>query len=670
MPYVRAGRQRPWSLREGLLLADRFILDHPAVESIRSATWRAYDRAAGGQVALKVFDLRYDAGADLANGRGELDGAAWWRPQLPVEDLCAEVPLIAAALEDRGVRFHGSHRHRTLRLFAWDWHSQTSVWTQPVGPSATGIKDLLGIGLHASISLADLHSQGLLHGNIKPTSLMLGGDGKLLLGDHLGGRARQPASLDTRPLSNSDIEMLALDEDYDVHMLVATLIRLGGTEWDPACRVDWMSILRDFRLRLEPSQDRTRRRADALDDVMRVFGDVVDRHKRSPSAADIETILGSALARVPAPELPIAVAPSDRRAMSALVGPGRRPLPTGTFICINRAPVLPEDAVSAFEDRSLYEQPPLEVVDLLGWGGFALVYRCFWHHIGRMVAAKELYPRSARRVADGSLVSDGSQFEQQKVACYTWEGLNCAALTGNEAFVDFYERGSGEVRFPLFPANPPPTIVPTLWALPSHGTIIVITELAPGAPIQRVVSESGPVDYGTALQALRTTVENLSWLADFGVGHRDLRPSNVMLDPVWGDAYLLDFGLARAKQEDDGDQADDLVGLGRLIDFSLGGPDRAAGRRSPRERRLDDLIAACCSTAAAGLSMGDLRGTVAGLVDEFADRPPFAGRRTAHERRALCGGWRRMPPRSQKVTANLSGGLGGDQAARHLTELG
>lgn len=647
MPYVRAGRQRPWSLKEGLLLADRFILDRPAVESVRCATWHAYDRSTGGHVALKVFDRRFDAGLIEPVRRSDLDGPGWWRPQVPIEDLCTELPGIAAALSDRGVGFHGSYRHRSLALFAWDWHTQTSIWSQPVGPSVTGIKDLVGIGLHVSVALADLHALKLCHGNVKPTSFIVGGNGKILLGDHLGGRARQPSSLDLRPPSKSDTETLVLDAGYDLYTLVTSLIRLAGVDWDAGAPREWPSIIRDFRARVNRQlpTDVAGRAAGALDPVLHVFGQVLDAEQVSPSAAELEKVLGTALARIPAPELAIAVAPADRHAMSALIGPGRKPLSTGTFICVDRPPVLPEDAARAFEDESLYEQPPLEVVDVLGWGGFALVYRCFWHNIGRMVAAKELYPRSVRRTKDGSLVADDpDSFDRLRTSCYAWEGLNCAALTGNEAFVDFYERESGESRFPVFPADPPATIVPTLWALPSHGTVIVITELAPGTPLLKVVSESGPVDAGTAVQVLSTMLENLSWLRDFGVVHQDCSPSNVVVDPVWGDAYLLDFGLAGRAEADSEVSQGDLVGLGRLIDFARGGPERPTGTGPRREQRLDELVS---TMRHAGLgdepSIHEIREAVDALVEEFADHWLFGERARAREAGSLCGGWRRYP---------------------------
>jgi hypothetical protein len=186
-------RQRPWSLKEGLLLADRFILDRPAVESVRCATWHAYDRSTGGHVALKVFDRRFDAGLIEPVRRSDLDGPGRRRPQAPIEDLYTELPRIAATLSDRGVGFHGSYRHRSLPLFAWDWHTQTSIWSQPLSRSVTVIKDLVGIGLHVSVALADLHALELCHGNVTPTSFIVGGNGKILLGDHIGGRACQPS---------------------------------------------------------------------------------------------------------------------------------------------------------------------------------------------------------------------------------------------------------------------------------------------------------------------------------------------------------------------------------------------------------------------------------------------------------------------------------------------
>ena len=118
--------------------------------------------------------------------------------------------------------YRRSYQHRSLVLSAGDWHNRTSVWTQPVGAPVTRIKDLLGIGPHGAVSLADLHAVGLCHGNIKPTSFILGGNSKVLISNHLAGRARQPQTLDLRPPSDIDIESVTLDEGYDVYTLVRT----------------------------------------------------------------------------------------------------------------------------------------------------------------------------------------------------------------------------------------------------------------------------------------------------------------------------------------------------------------------------------------------------------------------------------------------------------------
>jgi serine/threonine protein kinase len=68
----------------------------------------------------------------------------------------------------------------------------------------------------------------------------------------------------------------------------------------------------------------------------------------------------------------------------------------------------------------------------------------------------------------------------------------------------------------------------------------------------------------------------LEYAAGQGVLHRDVKPSNLLLD-VWGSVWLTDFGLAKATGTADLTGPGDLLGTLRYM-----APERFAGRADGR----------------------------------------------------------------------------------------
>ena len=71
----------------------------------------------------------------------------------------------------------------------------------------------------------------------------------------------------------------------------------------------------------------------------------------------------------------------------------------------------------------------------------------------------------------------------------------------------------------------------------------LVMELIDGADLGRIVREGGPLTIEAACEAGRQTSEALAAAHGGGVVHRDVKPSNIMLD-CHGRVRLLDFGLA------------------------------------------------------------------------------------------------------------------------------
>jgi tetratricopeptide (TPR) repeat protein len=104
----------------------------------------------------------------------------------------------------------------------------------------------------------------------------------------------------------------------------------------------------------------------------------------------------------------------------------------------------------------------------------------------------------------------------------------------------------------------------------------------PGAPRTRGPGSATPLSdphrpYAKSVAHLGVQVaEALEYAAGQGVLHRDVKPSNLLLD-VWGTVWLTDFGLAKASGTPDLTRPGDLLGTLRYM-----APERFAGRADVR----------------------------------------------------------------------------------------
>ena len=93
--------------------------------------------------------------------------------------------------------------------------------------------------------------------------------------------------------------------------------------------------------------------------------------------------------------------------------------------------------------------------------------------------------------------------------------------------------------------------------------------------------------------------EALEYANRQGILHRDVKPSNLLLDPK-GNVWVADFGLAKAADAEDITHSGDIVGTVRYM-----APERFAGEVRRAERRL---CAGLEPLRAAGLAAGVRRG--------------------------------------------------------------
>jgi serine/threonine protein kinase len=176
--------------------------------------------------------------------------------------------------------------------------------------------------------------------------------------------------------------------------------------------------------------------------------------------------------------------------------------------------------------------PPASLRDyriesVLGEGGMGTVYRAVHTRLGRPVALKLL---TARRRLDPEA---GARFEREM-------------------------RAIGALRHPH--------IVQATDAGEVDGVPYLVMELLDGRDLSRIVHERGPMSVADACEAIRQAALGLQHAHEYGLVHRDVKPSNLMLTSD-GTIKLLDLGLARSVGLGcDEPSGGTVVGTGELTD--------------------------------------------------------------------------------------------------------
>jgi serine/threonine protein kinase len=145
-----------------------------------------------------------------------------------------------------------------------------------------------------------------------------------------------------------------------------------------------------------------------------------------------------------------------------------------------------------------------EIVERLGGGGMAVVYRAVQQPLGREVALKALSPE----------------------------------LFQDEGFVKRFETEAKTLA-----KLDHPNILPIYDFEVTEGVAFLTMPLIRGGTLRDILNR-GPLDTLTAWRYLREIGDGLQHAHDAGIVHRDLKPTNVLVHSD-GRAMLADFGLAR-----------------------------------------------------------------------------------------------------------------------------
>ena len=149
-----------------------------------------------------------------------------------------------------------------------------------------------------------------------------------------------------------------------------------------------------------------------------------------------------------------------------------------------------------------------EIIDELGRGASAVVYRARDRALDRLVAIKVVRPH--------------------------------AVASGNDAL----ERLAREARTIARLSHPNIVTLYAVRRLPSAGGLALVMQLVPGGTLKDTLVAQGALDPERVEAILRDVSSALAYANNRGIVHRDVKPENIFLDEETGRALLADFGIA------------------------------------------------------------------------------------------------------------------------------
>jgi serine/threonine protein kinase len=151
---------------------------------------------------------------------------------------------------------------------------------------------------------------------------------------------------------------------------------------------------------------------------------------------------------------------------------------------------------------------PYAVVERIGEGGMAVVYKGYQESLNRYVAIK---------VLRGELASD-----QQFITRFRREALAAAKLNH-------------------------PNVLHVYDAGVAHGVYYIVMDYAQGGTLKDLILR-GPMDPEQAASIIAQVADALDYAHREGLVHRDVKPTNILLT-IDGRPQLTDFGIAKALYE-------------------------------------------------------------------------------------------------------------------------
>jgi serine/threonine protein kinase/predicted esterase len=167
----------------------------------------------------------------------------------------------------------------------------------------------------------------------------------------------------------------------------------------------------------------------------------------------------------------------------------------------------------------------LEIRGVIGHGGAGIVYKAIDPVLGRTVAVKLLNPASA---------SDEAR------ARFSREARAMAAITHEN-------------------------VLPVHAVSQHHELPYLVTEYVPGGTLARRLADRGRLELIETVRVGLQIARGLAAAHRQGVVHRDVKPSNILLDPGVERVRVADFGLARAANEHTSTESGKLMGTPQFM---------------------------------------------------------------------------------------------------------
>jgi serine/threonine protein kinase len=185
-----------------------------------------------------------------------------------------------------------------------------------------------------------------------------------------------------------------------------------------------------------------------------------------------------------------------------------------------------------------------EVLQILGKGGFGIVFRAFDEVLQRVVGLKVLAPAIA------------------------------ATSPARKRFLR-EARSSAQVRHEN---------VVQVYAVEERPLPYLVMEFVPGETLQQRIDRTGPLEAAEIVQIGRQIAEGLAAAHATGLIHRDIKPGNVLIEGGTQKVKITDFGLARAADDASLTQSGVLAGTPMYM-----APEQAEGEKLDHRADLFSL---------------------------------------------------------------------------------